>query len=229
MGLQFLAEPGLLGVLDVGRDKLSGSDLAIGGDDCPASGGGLGLSPTDERPGLTIHGEADMRAEEDDHMALVRHMVREGPKASLADVGCPANAAKRKHHAKVLREQSRDVSLVAVDLVGADGLAIDGVTLLHAVLPQGRQHSPEYGRTRQCSGETLLDNLGDVHPLQTQEILRHNDRLRQASASCMQHESQGAQRRHNERQTPRGPRTAHMHSARSQRLHGRELQSKATP
>eukprot|EP00411_Alexandrium_monilatum_P121091 CAMPEP_0175650722 /NCGR_PEP_ID=MMETSP0097-20121207/9489_1 /TAXON_ID=311494 /ORGANISM="Alexandrium monilatum, Strain CCMP3105" /LENGTH=185 /DNA_ID=CAMNT_0016956671 /DNA_START=146 /DNA_END=704 /DNA_ORIENTATION=- len=90
---QLAAEPTLHDVLRISRHVRAGSDLAMCGDDGTARRGEGGLARAEELAGLAIRGEANVRAENDEDMPVVRHVVGEGHEARLADVGGPTDAA----------------------------------------------------------------------------------------------------------------------------------------
>eukprot|EP00420_Gonyaulax_spinifera_P037057 CAMPEP_0197871978 /NCGR_PEP_ID=MMETSP1439-20131203/2236_1 /TAXON_ID=66791 /ORGANISM="Gonyaulax spinifera, Strain CCMP409" /LENGTH=187 /DNA_ID=CAMNT_0043490945 /DNA_START=177 /DNA_END=737 /DNA_ORIENTATION=+ len=126
VGLQMCTKPALLHILGVSRDVRAGGELAVGSDDRPAGGRDLCLAGAQELAWLATWGEADVRTEHDEDVAIVRHMVRECHEAGLADVGGTADAAEGEGPSVVLCQPSAEMAPVAVDLVGADGLAVDG-------------------------------------------------------------------------------------------------------
>mmetsp|Transcript_80114 Transcript_80114/g.235636 ORF Transcript_80114/g.235636 Transcript_80114/m.235636 type:complete len:282 (-) Transcript_80114:47-892(-) len=166
---QLLAQPALLQVLRVKGELLARGHLAERGDGSAARRRVFGLPRAQELPRLSVRREADVRAEEQHDVATVRHVRGEGAEARLAHAGRAADAAKEEAGAVVLREERGDVPLVAVDLVGADGVTIDHVVAPHAE-GLGCSEDPEgHLGARHRAGEACLHRPAHVPLHGTQE------------------------------------------------------------
>mmetsp|Transcript_46978 Transcript_46978/g.94870 ORF Transcript_46978/g.94870 Transcript_46978/m.94870 type:complete len:301 (-) Transcript_46978:34-936(-) len=167
--LELAAQPTLLQVLRVRSHVCSRGDLAVGGDDGPTRRGEGGLTGPQELAGLAIRGEADVRPEDDEHVAVVWHVVGEGHEAGLPDVGRAADAAQREGPPVVLGQECGQVSGVAVDLVRADRLAVDGVALLEAERLHRRHELGHHSGALRGAREGCDDGVLDVLVVAAQE------------------------------------------------------------
>mmetsp|Transcript_75739 Transcript_75739/g.245150 ORF Transcript_75739/g.245150 Transcript_75739/m.245150 type:complete len:297 (-) Transcript_75739:1080-1970(-) len=160
--LQLLAEPALHQVFGVRGHARSGRELALGGNDSTTGRRALRLAPAQEPSWLAAGREAYVRPEDDEDVATVWHVVREGHEAGLATVGGTADAPKGECPPVMLGQDGGEVARVAVDLVRADGLAVDGVLPRQAVLLDGPEESRGHIGALHCSREVCLDNPHDV-------------------------------------------------------------------
>eukprot|EP00408_Alexandrium_pacificum_P008301 CAMPEP_0171232352 /NCGR_PEP_ID=MMETSP0790-20130122/40366_1 /TAXON_ID=2925 /ORGANISM="Alexandrium catenella, Strain OF101" /LENGTH=249 /DNA_ID=CAMNT_0011698589 /DNA_START=197 /DNA_END=943 /DNA_ORIENTATION=+ len=160
-GPQFVSNEALLRVAGVRAEPRARRQLAVGGVEGPAGRGGGGLAPPLELARCAVGGVAEVGAEDHDNMPVVRHVVREGEEAGLPDVGHAAKAAEREHGAVVLGQQRGEVALVVVDLVRADGGAVDDVPPRESVGLQCGESLGHHGGTLHDTGE-MADHRG-VH------------------------------------------------------------------
>mmetsp|Transcript_68978 Transcript_68978/g.213303 ORF Transcript_68978/g.213303 Transcript_68978/m.213303 type:complete len:305 (+) Transcript_68978:164-1078(+) len=188
--LQLRAQPALLHVAGIEGHRLAGGDLAEGRN-CGATGGrGGGLPRAQELPRLAAGREADVRAEDQHNMASVGHVCGEGPEAGLAHVRRPTDSPEEEARAVVPREDGGDVPRVTIDLVRADGLAVDDVVTPHAESVERLQDPGGHLGAGHCAGEARLHLSGHapLHRPKEGRVCRQGGcaggRLGQASDGC---------------------------------------------
>mmetsp|Transcript_17283 Transcript_17283/g.46909 ORF Transcript_17283/g.46909 Transcript_17283/m.46909 type:complete len:295 (+) Transcript_17283:194-1078(+) len=210
MRLQLLAQPTLHHVLRVCWHPLAGTQLAICSYDRPTRSRQCRLPLAEELPQLAGRGDADVGTEDNEDVAAIRNVVGEGPKASLAYVGRSADAAKVEGLAVVPGQERREVPPVAVDLVRAEGLAVDRVAPVQAVRLDGLQDDVHDLRALERAGEVLPGNLRHLSPLRTQErnLMLRPSLLDHAWAGEPSHQSQRGQRCGWDRQAAQEPAAA---------------------
>mmetsp|Transcript_69841 Transcript_69841/g.204419 ORF Transcript_69841/g.204419 Transcript_69841/m.204419 type:complete len:433 (-) Transcript_69841:65-1363(-) len=154
-----LHEPVLLHVVGVAAGGAAPTAGVVGGEDGATGARLLGLADALVLAQLARLRHCHVRAKENEDVAVLRHVVREGHEAGLAHERRASDAAHREALAPVVLHEACQVSLLIVDLVGADGLPVDRVFRGQAELPKHGQRPPHHHVARDGAGEAPLQGL----------------------------------------------------------------------
>mmetsp|Transcript_126341 Transcript_126341/g.319003 ORF Transcript_126341/g.319003 Transcript_126341/m.319003 type:complete len:416 (-) Transcript_126341:223-1470(-) len=129
-------------------------------DDSAACRGVPGLPLTEVLAHLALLRDADVRPEDYDDVAVVRHVARERHEARLADERCSTDATHRKDFAPISPHQCGNIIGAIVDLVRAEGRTEQCVGRGEAELLLQDGPAPQvHGRPRERTREELLQAL----------------------------------------------------------------------
>mmetsp|Transcript_35786 Transcript_35786/g.78357 ORF Transcript_35786/g.78357 Transcript_35786/m.78357 type:complete len:323 (-) Transcript_35786:46-1014(-) len=175
---QLGSQPGLLHVmLCAHASSHVMHHLVVGRDHCAASGGEAAVSLSEVLTDVSVRRKADVGAEENEDVPIFWHVRGKCGKACLAHKGRTTDAAEGENCAEVVLEDVWQMPDAVVNLVRAQGLAVDGVVLPQAIridglgYPgcqsnagestwKGPLHAPEEGRARHwCPAQPRADLL----------------------------------------------------------------------
>mmetsp|Transcript_134729 Transcript_134729/g.349057 ORF Transcript_134729/g.349057 Transcript_134729/m.349057 type:complete len:416 (+) Transcript_134729:1103-2350(+) len=145
----------------LGRSTIKAAQASVvRSDDSTACRGVPALPFTEVLAHLALLRDADVRPEDYDDVAVVRHVARERHEARLADERCSTDATHRKDFAPISPHQCGNIIGAIVDLVRAEGRTEQCVGRGEAELLLQDGPAPQvHGRPRERTREELLQAL----------------------------------------------------------------------